>query len=1321
MRIIPRHLNTQLILLVSCILLVTGTISGWVTARQQSNMLLATMRDHSSIMVGSFSDNAAHHLVVNDYAGLESFLLKAAQLPDIERLQVCEQDGVIVGDVEHVPGRTPHPILGGKRLDPPSQPSTQITLEKDRMIIWDPIEAGTMLGWIKATYSMAKIRDLQAQTWRNNLLLALFWLACSGVLLLLVLRPLVQAIGRLTTFARHLDDHKGDQLAAAHQAIEIEELGMSLNYASMKLFSKEQQLIREWERLHVTLRSIHDGVIAADAGGTVVFMNRSADDLTGWSAVEATGRKVNEVFLLRPSSSHESTSSLITAVINDGSVVELGSDAVLLSKNGGERALAGSAAPMRDDQGNTSGMVIVFRDITEQKQADRKIRQLAAIVQSSDDAIIGKDLEGIITSWNKGAENIYGYTEPEMIGRSISLLIPQERQDEMGQILQLIRAGEHMEHYETVRLNKDGQMLHMSITVSPIYDIDGRVVAASTIAHDMTGRKHAKQRLEAQYALLTALINSSHDIIIFSLDKNYCYTTFNEKHRSEMKRVWDADIKLGMNLLECMSIPELRALAKQSIDRALQGEAFSEEQHQPGLDIYYELIWNPVVQNGSIVGATVFMRDITERKQAEKALHRLNRELRAISNCNQTLMRAEDEQTLLNDICRIVCDEAGYRMAWVGYAENDDAKTVRPAAWAGVEDGYLANANITWADAERGRGPTGIAIRTGNTDCIQDFATEPKAAPWRDNALQRGYRSSIALPLKDESNNTFGTLTIYSTEPNAFTPDEIRLLEELAGDLAFGITVLRARTERKQAEEALRESEERYRLVFENSPVSIWEEDFSGVKTLFDDLKMEGVTDIETYFAQHPETVRQCADLAKIVDVNQAALALHGAANKEELLAGLVNTFTPESFDTFQQELVCLWNGGTEMTRDAVVKTLAGEPRNVTVYFSVCPGYEGTLSKVIVSLADITERKLAEQERQANLRFFESMDKVNRAIQGTNDLEQMMSDVLGVVLSVFDCDRAYIVYPCDPEAASYRVPMERTTPEYPGALAKGIEVPVDAETIRVFRTVMGSDNPVTFGPGSEAALPSDLTKYFGVQSQAAMAVYPKIDKPYMFGVHQCSYPRIWTAEETRLLREIGRRFADALTSLLSQRDLRESENKYRRLVDTATEGIWVLGEDFMTTFVNARMAEMLGYRADEMIGRPLTDFMFEEDAHDHVIRMENRRRGLSEHYERKYRHKNGQTIWTLAAAVPIMDAGQNFKGSFAMFTDITDRKRADEELRKLNEELDLRVKKRTVELEEKNAELARLNKIFVGRELRMVELKERIKELDKKQGRFSPG
>jgi PAS domain S-box-containing protein len=215
-------------------------------------------------------------------------------------------------------------------------------------------------------------------------------------------------------------------------------------------------------------------------------------------------------------------------------------------------------------------------------------------------------------------------------------------------------------------------------------------------------------------------------------------------------------------------------------------------------------------------GSFAMFTDITPHKQMETTLYRMNRELRAISNCNQTLLRSDNEQTLLDEICRIIVDEAGYFMAWVGYAEEDADKTVRPIVWAGAETNYLATANITWDNTERGQGPTGTAIRTGETITIQDFTTDGRIAPWRENAIQRGYRSNIALPLKDENGSTFGALTIYSTEPDAFIPEEKRLLEELAGDLAFGINSIRIRSERKKTEEALMKSEERYRTLIEN-------------------------------------------------------------------------------------------------------------------------------------------------------------------------------------------------------------------------------------------------------------------------------------------------------------------------------------------------------------------------------------------------------------------------------------------------------------------------------------------------------------------------
>ncbi len=212
-------------------------------------------------------------------------------------------------------------------------------------------------------------------------------------------------------------------------------------------------------------------------------------------------------------------------------------------------------------------------------------------------------------------------------------------------------------------------------------------------------------------------------------------------------------------------------------------------------------------------GIAIFFRNITERKSAQESERRLRRELKAIASCNQILISAEDEQTLLNDICRIICDQAGYRMAWVGYAQNDDIKSVLPVAWAGFEAGYLNHAQISWADNERGHGPTGSAIRTEEKTHCADFTSDPKVSPWREAALRRGYLASLVLPLKSEEGRTFGALSIYASETNPFSPDEVRILEQLAADLAFGITVLRARAARKRADESLELEKEAAQLL----------------------------------------------------------------------------------------------------------------------------------------------------------------------------------------------------------------------------------------------------------------------------------------------------------------------------------------------------------------------------------------------------------------------------------------------------------------------------------------------------------------------------
>jgi PAS domain S-box-containing protein len=198
------------------------------------------------------------------------------------------------------------------------------------------------------------------------------------------------------------------------------------------------------------------------------------------------------------------------------------------------------------------------------------------------------------------------------------------------------------------------------------------------------------------------------------------------------------------------------------------------------------------------------IRHIEKRQRAEQALRRVNRALSVLSECNQVLVHTEKEIEFLQKMCEIIVNTGEYRMAWIGFAEQDQARSIRPVVQFGFESGYLDLAQITWADNEQGRGPTGIAIRQGMAQVNQNFLTNPSMKPWRESALLRGYQSSIALPLQDES-STFGALTIYSALPDAFDAEERHLLKELANDLAFGITALRVRAERNQAEELNRQ------------------------------------------------------------------------------------------------------------------------------------------------------------------------------------------------------------------------------------------------------------------------------------------------------------------------------------------------------------------------------------------------------------------------------------------------------------------------------------------------------------------------------------
>ena len=200
-----------------------------------------------------------------------------------------------------------------------------------------------------------------------------------------------------------------------------------------------------------------------------------------------------------------------------------------------------------------------------------------------------------------------------------------------------------------------------------------------------------------------------------------------------------------------------------------------------------------------LVGAN---QDITERKIAEQTQKRLNRALRLLSDCNMALVHAQQETRLLYEICRLVVEQGGYRMAWVGFAEFDQDKSVRIVAQHGDDQDYLGALKVSWAEDEYGQGPTGTAIRKKVADVNQNYLNNPRMNPWREAALAQGFRSSIALPLSSKK-HVLGALTIYSSDSEAFSPEEVKLLEELATDLAFGIETLRTRVEHEAAEKQL--------------------------------------------------------------------------------------------------------------------------------------------------------------------------------------------------------------------------------------------------------------------------------------------------------------------------------------------------------------------------------------------------------------------------------------------------------------------------------------------------------------------------------------
>jgi len=255
------------------------------------------------------------------------------------------------------------------------------------------------------------------------------------------------------------------------------------------------------ELLQVTLRSIGDAVITTDTEGRVTTLNAVAESLTGWTQSEALGQPLDRVFRILNEETRQPVENPATRALREGVVVGLANHTVLIHKDGREQPIDDSAAPIRDERGHVSGCVLIFRDVAAQRRMEKErasqlltARVLASIVESSDDAIVSKSLDGVIQSWNAGAERLFGHTAAQAVGRHISLVIPPDRISEEDHIVARLKAGQRIEHFETERMHRDGRRLLVSLTISPITDDAGQVVGASKIVRDVTSQRRAEER-----------------------------------------------------------------------------------------------------------------------------------------------------------------------------------------------------------------------------------------------------------------------------------------------------------------------------------------------------------------------------------------------------------------------------------------------------------------------------------------------------------------------------------------------------------------------------------------------------------------------------------------------------------------------------------------------------------------------------------------------------------------------------------------------------------------------------------------------------------
>lgn len=597
------------------------------------------------------------------------------------------------------------------------------------------------------------------------------------------------------------------------QVFEYQQQPVMLN--AIRRLSNSRKIEQKVYEQSQILTQIDGSVVVTDSSGKITTWNKGASQLYGYSEEEMLGKHIS---LIYPKGAYMSVAEQSASLRagNDHEVIEVEAQ----RKNCEKFVCRLVGYLLKAEDGSPVGIAYYSSDLSDFKKKERELREseqlFRSITNAAQDAIVILNPEGEISYWNAAAHRVFGYSEEEAIGQTAHRLITPERYQEKAHRgwNGFQEKGEGPVIGQTLELNarrKDGQEVPIELSVSSV-KIQGRWHGLG-IARDISERVEAEEMLKhkeeglAKAQKIAHLGNWEFDIVQNRLTwSDEIYSIF-EVVRENFQNDYESLLKI----VHPEDREKLDRAYKTSVEnqvpfrithRLLMPDGRIKYVREKGETRYGESN-EPLLSFGTL-------QDITREYLAEQNLSNSNRALKTLSRGNKVLTRATDEVQLLEDMCRVVIEEASYRLAWIGYAEEDEAKTLRPVAYAGYEQGYLEKLNLTWDDKVRGRGPAGTAVRNGVPVIIKDVKSDPKFLPWREDAIQRGYASVLSLPIKDER-KSFACLNIYSAEEGVFNEDEIKLLTELAEDIAFGILSLRMHQERDHFQAAHLKMAERHK------------------------------------------------------------------------------------------------------------------------------------------------------------------------------------------------------------------------------------------------------------------------------------------------------------------------------------------------------------------------------------------------------------------------------------------------------------------------------------------------------------------------------